>query len=124
MSSSGPPSQGRDHSELPTLLHFSAAHGLERLTCALLDCPGARHALTVANVHGATPVEIARESGHQELGEILAAHQHNPSTLAHVYDFVQHGPATLARQREPVVRMHNYIYTSTSLTVIISYISS
>ena len=57
-SSSGPPSQGRDHSELPTLLHFSAAHGLERLTCALLDCPGARHALTVTNVHGATPVEV------------------------------------------------------------------
>ena len=89
-------------------------------------------------MHGATPVEvgtanilctlqiflpvpsqIARESGHQELGEILAAHQHNPSTLAHVYDFVQHGPATLARQREPVVRIHDYIYTSTSKSVII-----
>ena len=60
-------------------------------------------------MHGATPVDIARESGHQELGEILAAHQHNPSTLAHVYDFVQHGPATLARQRDPVVSTRNYI---------------
>ena len=83
-------SRGRDHGELPTLLHFSAAHGLERLTCALLDCPGARHALTIRNAHNMTPIEVAKDSGYLDLSEILSAHQHNPSKFSHVYDFVKH----------------------------------
>ena len=37
----------KDDCEYPTLLHFSAAHGLEQLTCALLDCPGAQAALQI-----------------------------------------------------------------------------
>ena len=37
----------KELSEYPTLLHFSAAHGLEQLTCALLDCPGAQAALNI-----------------------------------------------------------------------------
>lgn len=84
-------SRGREHGELPTLLHFSAAHGLERLTCALLDCPGARHALTIRNIHNSTPMDVAKDHGFYDLAEILGAHQHNPSKFSHIYDFIKHG---------------------------------
>ena len=89
----------RDHGELPTLLHFSSAHGLEKLTCALLDCPGARHALTIRNIHGATPTSLAKEGGFFDLVEILSAHEHNPSKFAHIYDFIKHGNATDSPRR-------------------------
>lgn len=42
----------KDDCEYPTLLHFSAAHGLEQLTCALLDCPGAQAALQIRSNKG------------------------------------------------------------------------
>ena len=37
----------REMCQYPTLLHFAAAHGLEQLTGALLDCPGAQQALAI-----------------------------------------------------------------------------
>ena len=82
--------RGRETGDTPTLLHFSSAHGLERLTCALLDCPGARHALTIRNAHNFTPMELAKENGFFDLAEILGAHQHNPSKFSHIYDFIKH----------------------------------
>ena len=93
-----PGPRGREHGELPTLLHFSAAHGLEKLTCALLDCPGARHALTIRNIQNATPMEVAKENGFYDLAEILNAHQHNPSKFSHIYDFIKHGAMESPRQ--------------------------
>ena len=100
---------GRDHGELPTLLHFSAAHGLERLTCALLDCPGARHALTIRNAHNMTPIEVAKDNGYLDLSEILSAHQHNPSKFSHVYDFVKHHDGGLNGPK--INRMNPHIKT-------------
>ena len=84
---------GREIGELPTLLHFSSAHGLERLTCALLDCPGARAALAIRNNNNATPSDIAQENGFFDLAEILKAHQHNPTKFSHIYDYVKHAGA-------------------------------
>ena len=83
--------QAKEPSEFPTLLHFSSTHGLEQLTCALLDCPGARQALNLRNVHMLTPAEMARESGFFDLAEILKAHQQSPSQFSHIYDYIKHG---------------------------------
>ncbi|XP_028838233.1 B-cell scaffold protein with ankyrin repeats-like isoform X2 [Denticeps clupeoides] len=56
------------HSEdIPTLLHFSACHGLRDVAGMLLQCPGVQKALRMANVHGQTPLDIAHTHGHTEL---------------------------------------------------------
>ena len=81
----------KEQSEFPTLLHFSSGHGLEQLTCALLDCPGARQALVLRNVNMLTPAEMARECGFFDLAEILKAHQQSPSQFSHIYDYIKHG---------------------------------
>ena len=103
--------RGRESGELPTLLHFSSAHGLERLTCALLDCPGARAALAVRNNNNATPSQIAKERGFYELAEILEAHQHNPTKFSHIYDYIKHAgtvnPHERARSRLPCMSSSN-----------------
>ena len=67
--------QSKEHCEFPTLLHFSSAHGLEQLTCALLDCPGAKQAVMIRNVHDLAPSDVAKENGFFDLAEILKAHQ-------------------------------------------------
>ena len=67
--------QSKEHCEFSTLLHFSSAHGLEQLTCSLLDCPGAKQALNVRNVHDLSPSDVAKENGFFDLAEILKAHQ-------------------------------------------------
>ena len=81
----------KSQAECPTLLHFSSSHGLEQLTCALLDCPGARQALALTNTNLLTPADLARESGFFDLAEILVAHQHSPTQFSHIYDYIQHG---------------------------------
>ena len=81
----------KEQSEFPTLLHFSSAHGLEQLTCALLDCPGARQAVALRNSNQLTPAEMARDNGFFDLAEILKAHQTSPSQFSHIYDYIKHG---------------------------------
>lgn len=59
------------HSEVPTLLHFAAQHGLINLGSVLLQCPGAVRAVQTVNRHGHTPIQIARNYGHNELHILL-----------------------------------------------------
>ena len=54
-----------------TLLHFSARRGLSRVTHFLLQQPGAREALRLANREGHTPSVIAAQRGHERLHELL-----------------------------------------------------
>jgi len=54
-----------------TLLHFSARRGLCRVTRFLLQQPGARQALQLANREGHTPSAIAASRGHKDLHELL-----------------------------------------------------
>nr|XP_043885644.1 A-kinase anchor protein 13 isoform X5 [Solea senegalensis] len=54
-----------------TLLHFSARRGLFRVTHFLLQQPGAREALGLANRQGQTPSTIAALRGHERLRELL-----------------------------------------------------
>lgn len=53
--------------EFPTLLHFAARHGLCQLVKELLNCPSARIAISLKNVRGLTPVQLANHAGHNEV---------------------------------------------------------
>ncbi|KAI5107829.1 phosphoinositide 3-kinase adapter protein 1 [Silurus meridionalis] len=57
--------------ELPTLLHFSAKHGLKQLTSTLLQCPGALQAYSIANKHGDYPNTMAEKSGFPDLRQFM-----------------------------------------------------
>uniref|UniRef100_A0A3Q3XDV8 Uncharacterized protein n=1 Tax=Mola mola TaxID=94237 RepID=A0A3Q3XDV8_MOLML len=54
-----------------TLLHFAARRGLYRVMCFLLQQPGARETLQLANREGHTPSTIAVLRGHERLHELL-----------------------------------------------------
>ena len=64
-----------DLSEFPTLLHFSACHGLDRLTSVLLECPGSREASNLRNGSDLNPIELAQINGHANLAKQLHAFQ-------------------------------------------------
>ncbi|CRK87702.1 CLUMA_CG001492, isoform A [Clunio marinus] len=53
--------------EYPTLMHFAARWGLERLGLLLLECPGAEMACEIKNVSGKTPADIAELHDHLKL---------------------------------------------------------
>lgn len=57
--------------EYPTLMHFAARWGLERLGLLLLECPGAEMACEIKNVNGKTPADIAELHGHPKLASSL-----------------------------------------------------
>lgn len=57
--------------EFPTLLHFSACHGLTKLTAILLDCTGSKEAIQMRNVSEMTPAELANVNGHFDLANKL-----------------------------------------------------
>ncbi|XP_044741541.1 phosphoinositide 3-kinase adapter protein 1 isoform X2 [Chrysoperla carnea] len=57
--------------EYPTLLHFAAKFGLEKLAWQLLECPGGEQACEIRNFSEMTPAEIAENSGHLRLAQTL-----------------------------------------------------
>ncbi|XP_071440146.1 phosphoinositide 3-kinase adapter protein 1 [Hetaerina americana] len=57
--------------EYPTLLHFAARFGLEKLSWQLLECPGGEHACDMRNVCELTPGEMAEKAGHTKLANSL-----------------------------------------------------
>ncbi|XP_050293910.1 uncharacterized protein LOC126734365 isoform X2 [Anthonomus grandis grandis] len=57
--------------EYPTLLHFAAKFGLEKLATVLMDCPGANIAFEIRNCHDMTPTDIADNNGHYTLSNML-----------------------------------------------------
>nr|CAH7728636.1 unnamed protein product [Callosobruchus chinensis] len=59
------------HEEYPTLLHFAAKFGLEKLAMQLLECPGADLAYEIRNNQDMTPLEIAENNGFPELASML-----------------------------------------------------
>ncbi|XP_014232165.1 uncharacterized protein LOC106656047 isoform X2 [Trichogramma pretiosum] len=70
----------------PTLLHFSARFGLEKLAWQLLECPGADLACEMRNVNDLTPAELAEQSGHARLANQLRGYmQMNEFTNMYSY---------------------------------------
>ncbi|XP_076068159.1 DBB domain-containing protein stumps isoform X4 [Oratosquilla oratoria] len=62
----------------PTWLHFSAHYGLEQLTDALLQVPGAESQLNVVNNRNLSPAELACEQGFLKLSRELKEYSHQP----------------------------------------------
>ncbi|XP_046674936.1 LOW QUALITY PROTEIN: phosphoinositide 3-kinase adapter protein 1-like, partial [Homalodisca vitripennis] len=57
--------------EYPTLLHFAARYGLEKLTWQLLECPGGEQASQLRNTCQLTPADMAERAGHSRLANTL-----------------------------------------------------
>lgn len=60
--------------EYPTLLHWAARFGLERLCWQLLECPGGGAAVALRNVRHRVPAELARDHKHHRLADVLQDH--------------------------------------------------
>ncbi|KAL4716368.1 hypothetical protein ACJJTC_006730 [Scirpophaga incertulas] len=60
--------------EYPTLLHWAARFGLERVCWQLLECPGGGAAVALRNVRQRTPADLARDHKHYRLADVLADH--------------------------------------------------
>ncbi|XP_073949594.1 DBB domain-containing protein stumps isoform X2 [Choristoneura fumiferana] len=60
--------------EYPTLLHWAARFGLERLCWQLLECPGGAAAVALRNVRQRTPTDLARDHHHNRLADVLSDH--------------------------------------------------
>ncbi|MCJ8734531.1 hypothetical protein PDJAM_G00236220 [Pangasius djambal] len=68
----------RDFSPHETLLHFAARRGLRRVALFLLQQPGGRDALQLANRHGHTPARVAQSKGHTQLQHLLSELEKTP----------------------------------------------
>lgn len=62
------------HEEYPTMLHFAAKHGLEKLSWHLLESPGGEQACQLRNSSQLTPADVAEASNHQKLAQALRAY--------------------------------------------------
>ncbi|KOB74482.1 Phosphoinositide 3-kinase adapter protein 1, partial [Operophtera brumata] len=60
--------------EYPTLLHWAARFGLERVCWQLLECPGGGAAVALRNARHKTPAELARDHKHHRLADVLTDH--------------------------------------------------
>lgn len=57
--------------EYPTLLHFAAKWGFERLCMQLIECPGGEEACSLRNSQGRTPSQIAEQEGFTKLASSI-----------------------------------------------------
>ncbi|XP_011862378.1 PREDICTED: phosphoinositide 3-kinase adapter protein 1 [Vollenhovia emeryi] len=72
--------------ENPTLLHFAARFGLEKLAWQLLECPGGDQACDLKNVSELTPADLADQAGHARLAHQLRGYmQMNEFTNMYSY---------------------------------------
>ncbi|CAL1675712.1 unnamed protein product [Lasius platythorax] len=72
--------------ENPTLLHFAARYGLEKLAWQLLECPGGDLACDLKNVSELTPTDLAEQAGHARLAHQLRGYmQMNEFTNMYSY---------------------------------------
>ncbi|XP_055049130.2 A-kinase anchor protein 13 isoform X2 [Misgurnus anguillicaudatus] len=61
-----------------TLLHFAAKRGLRKVAIFLLQQPGGREALRLANKQGRTPARIAQKRGHSHLQKLFTEVENLP----------------------------------------------
>lgn len=73
--------------EYPTLLHFSARWGLNRLCIQLMECPGGDTACGIRNCIGKTPAELAEQEGHHKLATNIVSFSefHELTTMYHYF---------------------------------------
>ncbi|CAG2221814.1 B-cell scaffold protein with ankyrin repeats-like isoform X2 [Mytilus edulis] len=71
--------------EIPTLLHFAAKHGLEDLTCNILDTPGSSAAFQIENKDGHDPADLAELNGHVDLAEHMRTHFETQTMVDYIH---------------------------------------
>ncbi|XP_075148805.1 DBB domain-containing protein stumps isoform X2 [Haematobia irritans] len=73
--------------EYPTLLHFAARWGLNRLCMQLMECPGGDTACGIRNCAGKTPAELADMEGHHKLARNIMSFSefHELTTMYHYF---------------------------------------
>nr|CAD7400143.1 unnamed protein product [Timema cristinae] len=74
--------------EYPTLLHFAARFGLEKLSWQLLECPGGEQACEIRNVCELTPAEMAEGAGHTKLANALRGYM-QMTELTSMYSYLK-----------------------------------
>ncbi|KAH8247219.1 hypothetical protein KR038_000314 [Drosophila bunnanda] len=84
--------------EYPTLLHFAARWGLNRLCIQLMECPGGDTACGVRNCAGRTPAELAEQEGHHKLAQNIVsfAEFHELTTMYHYFKGVNPGQGEIS----------------------------
>ncbi|RZF39792.1 hypothetical protein LSTR_LSTR000440 [Laodelphax striatellus] len=85
------PAGHRYHSancEYPTLLHFSARFGLEKLSWQLLECPGGEQACSIRNACQLTPADMAERAGHVRLANALKGYL-QMTELSSMYSYLK-----------------------------------
>ncbi|XP_022205900.2 phosphoinositide 3-kinase adapter protein 1 isoform X2 [Nilaparvata lugens] len=76
------------NSEYPTLLHFAARFGLEKLSWQLLECPGGEQACSIRNACQLTPADIAERAGHHKLANALKGYL-QMTELSSMYSYLK-----------------------------------
>ncbi|XP_055636908.1 uncharacterized protein LOC129775809 isoform X2 [Toxorhynchites rutilus septentrionalis] len=73
--------------EYPTMMHFAANWGLERLCVQLMDCPGGDVACEIRNISGRTPADLAEIGGHFSLANSFKnfMQMHEFTTMYHYF---------------------------------------
>ncbi|XP_063243599.1 phosphoinositide 3-kinase adapter protein 1 isoform X3 [Bacillus rossius redtenbacheri] len=83
-----PPSRTSSSEEYPTLLHFAAKFGLEKLAWQLLECPGGEQACDMRNACELTPAEMAEAAGHVRLANALRGYM-QMTELTSMYSYLK-----------------------------------
>lgn len=92
--------------EFPTLLHFAARCGFNRLCLQLMECPGGDTACGVRNCSGRTPAELAEQEGHHKLAQNIVSFSefHNLTMVYHYFKGVDNpssGASSPGAQTKP-----------------------
>ncbi|KAJ8675748.1 hypothetical protein QAD02_011534 [Eretmocerus hayati] len=74
--------------ENPTLLHFAARFGLEKLAWQLLECPGGDLACDMRNVNDMTPADLAEQAGHVKLAHQLRGYM-QMNEFSNMYSYLK-----------------------------------
>ncbi|XP_033231155.1 phosphoinositide 3-kinase adapter protein 1 isoform X2 [Belonocnema kinseyi] len=74
--------------EYPTLLHFAARFGLEKLAFQLLETPGGDQASDLKNVSELTPADLAEQAGHTRLAQQLRSYM-QMNEFTNIYSYLK-----------------------------------
>uniref|UniRef100_A0A0A9VYH6 Phosphoinositide 3-kinase adapter protein 1 n=1 Tax=Lygus hesperus TaxID=30085 RepID=A0A0A9VYH6_LYGHE len=87
-----PVKQLQSKEEYPTLLHFAAKYGLEKLCWQLIESPGGELACQMQNCNHHNPAEIALHAGHTKLANALQGYLkiwHQMTELTSMYTYLK-----------------------------------
>ncbi|XP_051156059.1 phosphoinositide 3-kinase adapter protein 1 isoform X3 [Leptopilina boulardi] len=74
--------------EYPTLLHFAARFGLEKLAFQLLESPGGEQASDIKNVSELSPADLAEQANHTRLAQQLRSYM-QMNEFTNIYSYLK-----------------------------------